>query len=97
MSVSVGTIDKTGRSVLNNDTELSAALLTFNGEAALYCEGISDPVAQNYAISYARMLQDRAKGVEIAQTRFPVGLFEPNRNLIKSTLDRMSERLFLSK
>ena len=79
---------------MDSDAELSAALLNFNGEAALYCEGISDPVAHDYAISYARMLQERARGVETAQARFPVGLFEPNRNLIRTTLDRMSEESF---
>ena len=43
------------------DAELSVALLGFNGEAGPYCQGISDTVAQEYAMNYARMLQDRAK------------------------------------
>jgi hypothetical protein len=46
------------------DAELSAALLGFNGEAGPYCQGISDTVAQEYAVNYARMLQNRAKGIE---------------------------------
>ena len=79
------------------DAELSAALLGFNGEAALYCQGISDAIAQEYAMSYARMLQNRARGVEFMLPRIPVGLFEPNRNLIRSTLDRMCEKYFPSK
>jgi hypothetical protein len=72
----------------------SAALLGFNGEAVIYCQGISDVVAQEYAMQYARMLQNRAKGVETQLPRFPAGLFEPNRNLIRSTLERMWEKHF---
>jgi hypothetical protein len=76
------------------DNELSAALLGFNGEAIPYCRGISDIVAQDYAMNYARMLQNRARGIEFSLPRIPHGLFEPNRNLIRSTLDRMSEKYF---
>jgi hypothetical protein len=76
------------------DAELNAALLGFNGEAVLYCQGISDAVAQEYAMNYARMLQDHAKGIESSLPRIPRGLFEPNRNLIRSTLDKMSEKYF---
>jgi hypothetical protein len=76
------------------DAELSAALLGFNGEAVPYCQGISDKVAQEYAIDYARMLQNRAKGIESSLPRIPPGLFEPNRNLIRSNLDRMSKKYF---
>ena len=74
--------------------ELSAALLGFNKEAVLYVQGISDKVAQEYAMNYARMLQNRAKGIESSLPRIPHGLFEPNRNLIRSILDRMSEKYF---
>ena len=79
------------------DAELGAALLGFNGETVLYCQGISDTVAQEYAMNYARMLQNRAKGIEFSLPRIPHGLFEPNRNLIRSTLDRMSKKYFSSK
>jgi hypothetical protein len=79
------------------DAELGAALLGFNGEAVLYCQGISDTVAQEYAMDYARMLQNRAKGFEFSLPRIPHGLFEPSRNLIRSTLDRMSKKYFPSK
>jgi len=78
----------------DQDSELSAALLGFNGEAVPYCQGISDTVAQEYAVNYARMLQNRAKGIEFSLPRIPHGLFEPNRNLIRSILDRMSEKYF---
>jgi len=76
------------------DAELSAAVLGFNGEAVLYCQGISDVVAQEYARNYASMLLNRAKGVEFALPRIPRGLFEPNRNLIQATLQRMCEKYF---
>ena len=74
--------------------EFTAALLGFNGEAVVYCEGISDIVAQEYAMEYARMLQNRAKGIEAQLPRSPSGLFGPNRNLICSTLERMWESIF---
>ena len=77
---------------LNSD--FSAALLEFNREAVVYCKGISDIVAQEYAMEYARMLQNRAKGIEGQIPRIPAGLFEPNRNLIRSTLDRMWQKYF---
>ena len=81
---------------MNNqfNAELSDALLGFNGEAVPYCRGISDMLAQEYATEYARMLANRAKGMEFVLPRIPHGLFEPNRNLIRSTLDRMSEKYF---
>ena len=76
------------------NADLAAALLGFNGEASLYCEGISDTIAREYAMSYARMLQNRAKGIDFSFPRIPHGLFEPNRNLIRSILERMSEKYF---
>jgi hypothetical protein len=79
------------------NAEFSAALLAFNGEAVVYCRGISDIIAQEYAMEYARMLQNRAKGIEAQPPRIPSGLFEPNRNLIRSTLDRMWEKHFPEK
>jgi len=79
------------------NSEFTAALLGFNGEAVVYCKGISDIVAQEYAMEYTRMLQNRAKGVEARLPRIPAGLFEPNRNLIRSTLERMWEKYFLEK
>ena len=79
------------------DGELIAALHGFNGEAVLYCQGISDTLAQEYAMNYARMLTNRAKGMEFALPRVPYGLFEPHCNLIRMTLDRMSEKYFTAK
>ena len=74
------------------DAGFSSAILAFNEEAVLYCQGISEMIAQEYARNYARMLLNRAKGAEFSLPRMPFGLFEPNRNLIQSTLDRMCEK-----
>jgi len=82
---------------LQFNAELAAAVLEFNGEALVYCDGISDTVAHEYAVSYARMLQDKAKGIDSLPPRIPHGLFEPNRNLIRSTLERMSKKYFAVK
>ena len=82
---------------MNNQPELENALLGFNAEAILYCQGISETIAHDYATDYARMLQNRARGMEVTFPRFPAGLFEPNRNLIRATLERMCEKYFPSK
>ena len=76
------------------DSRLSAAILAFNAEAVLYCQGISDVIAQEYARNYARMLLNRSKGAEFSLPQIPFGLFEPNRNLIRSTLDRLWQKYF---
>ena len=76
------------------NSELSAALLGFDGEAVVYCQGISDSIAREYALEYARLLQNRARGIESQTPRIPAGLFEPNRNLIRSTLDRLWQKYF---
>ena len=76
------------------DADLTAAVLGFNEEAALYCRGISDAATQEYARNYARMLLHRAQGLEFSLPQIPKGLFEPNRNLIRSTLERMSDKHF---
>lgn len=76
------------------DPNFCSALLGFNGESNLYCQGISDTVAHQYAVSYTTMLRNRAEGGEVLLPRIPVGLFEPNRNLIRSTLDRMCTKYF---
>lgn len=79
------------------DAELGIALLEFNAEAVLYCKGINDTVAQEYAVSYARMIENRQKGLEPENPRIPHGLFEPSRKLIRSTLERMCQKHFPSK
>jgi hypothetical protein len=77
---------------IQSSEEFGAALLGFNGEAVPYCQGISDIVARDYALEYARMLQNRAKGLDYLPPRTPAGLFGPNCNLIRSTLDRMCKK-----
>ena len=77
--------------------QLAAALLAFNAEAVVYCQGISDMVSQEYARNYARMLQNRARGLEFSIPRTPHGMFEPNRNLIRSTLEGMCQKHFPGK
>ena len=79
------------------DADLSAAVLGFNEESVLYCRGISDMVMQEYARNYARMLLNRAQGLEFSLPRIPPGLFEPNRNLIRSTLEKISDKYFPAK
>jgi hypothetical protein len=79
---------------VQSNAEFAAALMGFNGEAVLYCDGISDTVAHEYATSYARMLNNRAKGIDSSPPPIPHGLFEPNRNLIRSNLERMSRKYF---
>jgi hypothetical protein len=79
------------------DGSLGAAILGFNEEAFLYCRGISDMATQEYARNYARMLLNRAQGLEFSLPRIPQGLFEPNRNLIRSTLERLSDKYFPAK
>jgi hypothetical protein len=59
---------------LNSETR--AALLGFNHEAVLYCQGISDAEAHEYAMDYARTLQSRAKGLE-----FEKRPSQPSRNI----------------
>jgi len=77
------------------DAEARVALLGFNQEAVPYCQGISDNDAQEYAMDYARILRNRAKGLEFEQrTPFSKYLFEPNRSLIKGTLDKMYRKHF---
>ena len=70
------------------------SLNSIDREAVVYWKGISDSAAQEYAMEYARMLQNRAKGIEGQIPRIPAKLFEPNRNLIRLTLDRMWQKYF---
>jgi len=82
------------KSVERFNDEVGIALLGFNNEAVPYCQGFSDVGANEYAMDYARMLRSRAKGLEFEPTAFPAHSFEPNRNVIKATLDRMYRKYF---
>ena len=76
------------------DAAAGAALLDFNKVAVVYCRGISDGDAQEYAMEYARVLRSRASGVEPTDAPLSAHLFEPNQKLIKATLDRIYRKYF---
>jgi hypothetical protein len=73
---------------------IDAALFRFNEETVLYCGGISEAAAHNYAMDYSRMLRNRAKGLEGERIRVPFHFFEPNRKLIEATLEQMYRKYF---
>jgi hypothetical protein len=73
---------------------IEAALLRFNEETLLYCGGISEAAAHNYAMDYSRMLRNRAKGLEGERIRVPGHSCEPNRKLIEATLEEMYRKYF---
>jgi hypothetical protein len=75
----------------------SEALLCFNREALMYGQGLSQTLARDYAMEYATMLQNEAKGLEGSRPRIPYGLFEPDSNLIRANLERMLKKHFPSK
>jgi hypothetical protein len=70
------------------------ALLRFNKETVLYCGGISEAAAHDYAVDYSRMLRNRAKGLEGERILVPVHFFEPNRKLIEARLEEMYRKYF---
>jgi hypothetical protein len=76
------------------NASIGDALLGFNKEAVLYCKGISDADAHEYAMDYARLLRRRAQGLECERTRLLAHLFEPNRNLIEATLHKIYCKYF---
>jgi hypothetical protein len=76
------------------NAKVGDALLGFNEEAVLYCQSISEADAHDYAMDYARMLRSRAKRLEFERTPFSAHLFEPERNLIEGTLDKIYRKYF---
>lgn len=80
-----------------HDSELMAALDGFNKESILYCRGINDGVARQYAVEYAEMIAQQASGLEAQPPKKRHQLFAPTRRLICSTLEEMRERYFPSK
>jgi hypothetical protein len=71
-----------------------AALLAFNEDSSLYCEGISEHIAQEYAIAFARRLLTEARGLPVTRPNIPPGLSQPNRKLIEARLLRMYRKHF---
>ena len=74
--------------------KIDAALLRFSEETVLYCGGISEAAAHNYAKDYSRMLRNRAKGLEGERIQIPGHPLEPNRELIEATLEEMYRKYF---
>jgi len=74
--------------------QIDAALLRFNEETVLYCDGISEAAARDYAKDYSRMLRNRAKGLEGERIQIPGHPLEPNRKLIEATLEEMYRKYF---
>jgi hypothetical protein len=74
--------------------ELNAALVEFSEESLAYCAGINDDVAREYATAYARMIEQRLKGMDAEPPRIHHQLFAPSRRLICSTLEEMRDKYF---
>lgn len=77
--------------------EVNVALIGFSEESILYCRGINDSVAREYAEDYIRMIEQRLRGEEYHPPRIRHQLFAPSRRLICSTLEKMCDRHFPSK
>jgi hypothetical protein len=71
-----------------------AALLGFNEESSLYCKGINDDVAREYAMEYARMIEQQLKGIDAEPPRIRHQLFAPSRRLFCLTLEEIRDRYF---
>ena len=74
--------------------ELDTALAGFGEESLAYCKGINDTVAREYAIEYARMIEQQLKGIDAEPPRIRHQLFAPSRRLICSTLEEMRDKYF---
>ena len=74
--------------------ELDAALVEFSEESLAYCKGINDDVAREYAMEYARMIEQLLKGMNAEPPRIRHQLFAPSRRLICSTLEKMRDKYF---
>jgi hypothetical protein len=74
-----------------------AALVGFREESNSYCKGINDQVAREYATEYARMIEQRVKGMETEPPRIRHQLFAPSRRLICLTLEEMRDKYFPEK
>jgi len=78
------------------NADIHAALIGFNKETVLYCGAISDAVAQDYAMTYSRMLRNRAKGLEGERVAVPAQFPTPNRKLIEAELETTYRKWFAS-
>ena len=78
------------------NADMEAALIRFNEETVLYCGGISEAVAHDYAMDYSRMLRNRAKGLKGERVRVPAHFLEPNRKSIEAELEKMYRKYFVT-
>jgi len=79
---------------LRPNSAFDAALVRFKEESSSYCKGINDNVAREYASDYARMLEQRLKGMDAESPRVRHQLFAPSRRLICLTLEEMRDKYF---
>jgi hypothetical protein len=86
-------VKRASKSIGPLDEDFAAALQAFSAEAGTYCKGISDDTAHKYAVTFTIVLENRAKEIEMEEPRIR-GLFEPNRKLIRSTLQSLYGRYF---
>ena len=78
------------------DANLGTALLAFNADFSVYCDGISEFTAQEYAIAFARRLVEQAKGFDAKQPEAPSNLSKANRNLVETRLRQIYRKHFPS-
>jgi hypothetical protein len=76
------------------DPESVSRLARFHEEASLYCAGINDSIAREFALAYVAMIEQRARGLHAELPRVRHSLFEPTRTWICTALDRMKDRYF---
>jgi hypothetical protein len=75
----------------------NTALIRFSEESSSYCKGINDDVAREYAMQYARMIEQRLQGVDAEPPRVRHQLFAPSRRLICTTLEEIRAKYFPAK
>jgi hypothetical protein len=82
--------------MVNGALRLNSALLAYQEESTLYCRGINDNVAREFAVEYARMIEYRARGLDAPPPVSRHQLFAPSRRLICQTLERIYQKHFSS-
>jgi hypothetical protein len=76
------------------NSAFDTALAGFSEESSSYCKGINDDVSREYATGYARMIEQRLKGMAAEPPRIRHQLFAPSRRLICLTLEELREKYF---
>jgi len=75
-------------------SEFIEAHQQFSEESGIYCRGINDQYARQYALEYVRMLEQRVQGLEIQTPKRHHALFAPSQRLISTALERIYTRHF---